>query len=400
MTHSARRAFVAALVLPFALTQAASAQPEDGLPVPNRLELGGGLTGPKAPDGFLGRRPLLKELSAADQKLLASLILDYTTRNDSAVVKVHETTMTDPKLHSVHQAPYTQLFSWHRTYIEGLEAFLKSKGQSKFVPLPKWVPSDPIPPAFGVDKKGKKIVKNLDPKQDWSQFLHSRLSAFKQEIRKGSKDTTPNKLILADTLVVPHNNTHNTIGGTMASMSSPAAPIFWCYHAFIDDVAWDYEKMPKPKDPPLGGPKEEGTTTIGGELAWDEDGCCLVIKTPAGDFEVVNEPMKTMLARLVGKTVYVQAKLDGKKATVESVTGMTGMSTLVVRDASGKELGTVGTMAEVRVTGEKGARFEIEHEGKKGFILKSGATIGAGHPSATPGVNGAMNHGHGGHDHH
>ncbi|MEZ0229581.1 MAG: tyrosinase family protein [Planctomycetota bacterium] len=378
MIRLSRRALVAALALPFLVVSTTFAQP--------------------AEDGFLGRRKLLKELSQQDQKLLARLILDYTTANGSAVVKVHEKTMSDPKLHSVHQAPYTQLFSWHRTYIEGLETFLKSKGQSKFVPLPKWIPSDPIPYAFQLDKNGQKIVKNANPKHDWTKFHHSKLGAYRKEIREGAKDTTPNKLVLADTLVVPHNDTHNTIGGTMSSMSSPAVPIFWCYHAFIDDIGWDYEHIPKSKDP-IGAPLPEGTTTIGGEITLCRDGCCVVVKTPAGDFEVTNEPFCALLKDLVGRTVYLQAKIDGKRAIVESVTGLTEMDVLNVRDASGKFVGQIGTMAEVRITGTKGTRLEIEHEGKKGFIAKSGVTIGT--PSTTTGLTGAMNHGHdhGHHDH-
>jgi hypothetical protein len=364
-----RRAFVAALALPFFAT-AAQAQPDDG---------------------FLGRRKLLKDFSAAEQKLLARLILEYTTANDSAVVKVHEKTMTDPKLHSVHQAPYTQLFSWHRTYIEGLESFLKSKGQAKFVPLPKWIPSDPIPYAFTIDKSGKRIIKVSDPKHDWTQFHHSKLSVFKKETREGPKDTLPNKLILADTVVVPHNDTHNKIGGKMASMSSPCVPIFWCYHAFIDDIGWDYEHMPKPKDPPTG-PIPEGTTTVSGEVVRGPGG--VVIKTASGNFEVVNEPMKSLLEGLVGKTVFVQARLSNGKATVESVIGVTGMETLNVRDASGKFMGQIGTMAEVRVTGVKGSRFEVEHMGGKGFISKASVAIGAGSADETPGIMGSMHHHH------
>ena len=61
----------------------ASAQPADrGLD-------GGPPTYKAATDGFLGARPLLKDLSTADQALLAKLINTYTSANGNAVVKVH-----------------------------------------------------------------------------------------------------------------------------------------------------------------------------------------------------------------------------------------------------------------------------------------------------------------------
>lgn len=392
MNRLVSRAFVAAPVLLFACASLASAQPgDDGLPGPRDASTS--VSAPKpAKDGFLGRRPLLKDLSDADQKLLASLILEYTTANKSAVVKTHENTMMDPKLHAVHQAPYTLLFSWHRTYLAGLESFLTSKGQGKFVPLPKWIPSDPIPTCFGVDQKGKKLIKNFNPKQDWTQFYHSKLSVFVEEIRQGPKDTTANNLILADTLVVPHNNTHNIIGGNMAIMKSPSVPIFWCYHAFIDDIAWDYEHLPKSKDPVDKATLPGGVTTIAGQVMVSPDGSVMIM-TPSGDFDIANEPFKSLLKLADGKTVYLQASLKGGKATVESVTGMTSMSTaLAVRDAHGQVIGTLGEMSEVRITGQKGNRLEIDFLGQKGSIIKTGAAFGAGSPSETPGMSGAMNH--------
>jgi hypothetical protein len=388
MIRSFRHVLGAALVIPF-LAASAHAQPDD------RAAAREGDGTKAATDGFLGRRPLLKDLSAADQKLLASLILEYTTADKNAVVKVHENTMMDPKLHAVHQAPYVLLFSWHRTYIEGLESFLTSKGQGRFVPLPKWIPSDPIPTVFGENTKGKKIIKDFTPTVDWSMFIHSKLSVFKEEIRAGDKDTTPNNLILADTLVVPHNNTHNMIGGTMSTMGSPAVPIFWCYHAFIDDIAWDYEHLPASKNMKLeeGAAPEKGVTTIRGTVMVDKDGNVMVM-TKAGDFNIANEPFKSILKDMDGKEVALQATLDNDQATVESVTAhaSTGLN---VRDTHGKLLGSRASMEEVRISGQLGGKFEVDTpDGKKGFVVKTGVSLVDG-ASKTPGMMGAM-HGHSG----
>ena len=48
----------------------------------------------------------------------------------------------------------------------------------------------------------------------------------------------------------------------MASMSSPSVPIFWLYHAFIDDVDYDWQHLPpKPKGlPPMAAAEPGGTS--------------------------------------------------------------------------------------------------------------------------------------------
>ncbi len=39
-----------------------------------------------------------------------------------------------------------------------------------------------------------------------------------------------------------HNNVHDSIGGVMANpQASPAAAIFWIWHAWVDEIYWDYE---------------------------------------------------------------------------------------------------------------------------------------------------------------
>jgi hypothetical protein len=390
MIRSAFRALGA--VLPLVLVATAGAQEEGLPPLANR----DAAAAPKTPtaDGFLGPRPLLKNLSAADQALLASLILEYATANNNAVVKVHENTMMDPALHGVHQAPYTLLFSWHRTYLAGLETFLTSKGQGKFVPLPKWMPSDPIPLVFGEDAKKKKLIKNFNPNQDWTQFFHSKLSVFKEEIRQGASDTTANNLILADTLVVPHNNTHNIIGGTMSTMGSPAVPIFWCYHAFIDDIAWDYEHLPPPpKAAGLASAEEPkgGVTTIRGEVMKDDKGNVMIM-SPAGNFNVVNEPFKSILADMAGKPVAVQATLNGNDATVVSITAHASAD-LNVRDDHGKLIGTRSNMEEVRITGVLGGKLKIDQPDGSGFVVKTGVNL-VDASMKTAGMTGGMHMDH------
>jgi Common central domain of tyrosinase len=50
----------------------------------------------------------------------------------------------------------------------------------------------------------------------------------------------------------PHNQVHRWVGGTMATASSPADPLFWLHHAFVDRlwVAWAQEQRPAQPQPP------------------------------------------------------------------------------------------------------------------------------------------------------
>src|SRR5690606_26947717 len=38
-----------------------------------------------------------------------------------------------------------------------------------------------------------------------------------------------------------HNGVHVAVGGAMGAFKSPAAPIFWLWHAFVDDVWFDWQ---------------------------------------------------------------------------------------------------------------------------------------------------------------
>ncbi|WP_412762755.1 tyrosinase family protein [Peribacillus frigoritolerans] len=48
---------------------------------------------------------------------------------------------------------------------------------------------------------------------------------------------------LGDALIRPHNDVHIAVGGVMNNVTrSPEAPIFWPWHAFIDDIWWEWER--------------------------------------------------------------------------------------------------------------------------------------------------------------
>lgn len=48
----------------------------------------------------------------------------------------------------------------------------------------------------------------------------------------------------------PHGWVHNAVGGTMATSTSPADPLFWLHHAFIDKLWANWEVTHTGKNPP------------------------------------------------------------------------------------------------------------------------------------------------------
>ena len=167
-------------------------------------------------------RPDLLSLAANERTTLAASIQQYVT---PAIVNQH---LSAPL--GVHNDGATFL-SWHRAYIAGLEAFLVDQGHPEWSPLPAWDPATRIPPEFNVPGQGVGKLVNLNPGISFSPtFDHERLANFETD---GA---------LGDTLMGIHGTVHIEVGGVMASFRSPSAPIFWCWHSFIDDIWWGWQR--------------------------------------------------------------------------------------------------------------------------------------------------------------
>lgn len=172
----------------------------------------------------MGRRMNLNSLPAVERSVLVNLILDYLT---DAVVSAHNT-ITHNDIH---------IFTGHRAYIEGLEAFLSSRGASRFVPLPKWNPANPIPNEFNVVRPqdngtARAPLQNLNPNRPMpSQFAFPAVCSF------------TNGDDLGNAVNPWHGGVHGAVGGTFGSFPiASAAPIFWCWHAFVDDIYHDWQQ--------------------------------------------------------------------------------------------------------------------------------------------------------------
>jgi hypothetical protein len=173
----------------------------------------------------MGRRQDLNALPAPERQALVNLILQYL--ND-AVVAAH-TTITHSGEH---------LFTGHRQYIEQLEAFLAANGGGRFVPLPAWNSANPIPPEFNVVKAedngtARAPMVNLNPNMPMpAQFAPPAVCNFASGTDLGNAANGW------------HGSVHSTVGGTFGNFPiASAAPIFWCWHAFVDEIYWDFQNQ-------------------------------------------------------------------------------------------------------------------------------------------------------------
>lgn len=175
----------------------------------------------------MGHHPALNSFTSNERSDLVNLILPYLT---DAVVAAH--------VKIVHFGEQT--FIGHGAYIEELEAYLLKQDGKEFVPLPRWDSADPIPEEFSVvktqdDGTERPALANLDPHMPLpEQFIVPKLCDYTDADALGNE-------------INPwHVHVHTTVGGTLGNFQiASAAPIFWCFHAFISDVYHDWQRLCK-----------------------------------------------------------------------------------------------------------------------------------------------------------
>jgi hypothetical protein len=181
------------------VTSKTAAYTEDGLDAPGA--------------GPVAVRRDVHALSAAERARVVAAMLEYITDD---VVRAHE---------AIDHGS-SHFFHLHREFLAGMEAHLASRGLS----LPRWDPATTIPREFNVVKGRRPALESLSPNLPVPANLRAdAIGRFRTEDA------------LRDALVPWHNRVHVRIGGAMGRLDmAPAAPIFWCWHATIDDLyaAW------------------------------------------------------------------------------------------------------------------------------------------------------------------
>lgn len=172
----------------------------------------------------MGHREDLNTLPASDRQALVDLMLTYLTDD-----------IVDDHMAIVHSG--VQIFTGHRAYIGAMETWLQANGGAAFLPLPYWNPANPIPAEFNVVKAtdggmARPPLVDLTPNMAKpAQFEWPAVCSY---------DDADD---LGNAINGWHGGVHCTIGGTMCNiMQASAAPIFWCWHAFVDHIYWDWQR--------------------------------------------------------------------------------------------------------------------------------------------------------------
>lgn len=218
---------------------------------------------------FAGKRPDISDPSkftVCDQYELVDLIIKYlnqgplvsVTGGSPLPVNVAEHPITGSASHN-----YAEPFlTWHRDYIRDMEEWLLTQqGGRKFVPLPKWNPIDMIPNAFyipsGVNPctslPSISVIPQVTPigSQNPASASSYNFNRFQNPTTlcnysagicsfRGSWGTAIDNF--ACDLELEHDWVHGAIGGSMGSVrNASGAAIFWLWHAYVDDIYWDYQ---------------------------------------------------------------------------------------------------------------------------------------------------------------
>lgn len=202
-------------------------------------------------------RPDIYDFDQAERCELRNLMVTYLNLNSQAAVFEHQSPTPPFTTSSIHC--YDEVFlSWHRDYIRDMENWLLTQnGGPKYVPLPAWDPATSIPCEFFNNTcgscSGTSIasgfgnMNNQNPSgYDFSRFLNSTtLCSYNagSENPPGPKPTRVGTAIdnFALDLESEHNSVHVSVGGVMGTFTSPAAAIFWLWHAYVDDIYKKYQ---------------------------------------------------------------------------------------------------------------------------------------------------------------
>ena len=132
--------------------------------------------------------------------------------------------------------------AWHRQYLIQLERRLQLVSPNVAIPFWDWTKDRSIPTALS----GRSLL------QRWGV---TRERVFDASVLPTNRNIT---VLNANTtfrafqaeLEGLHGLAHNAVGGTMATAASPADPLFWLHHAFVDRLWARWQAGPRGAAPP------------------------------------------------------------------------------------------------------------------------------------------------------
>lgn len=208
------------------------------------------------------RPSLINDFTPSQRTTLVNLMQQYI---DVTIIHHHcyfDVLTGDPDL-DIHDD--FNFLPYHRVYIQKMEDFFILEGYPEFVPLPGWDPDTPTPSEFRVvdsDCFSTSCTVNVgsgnpnnycstptdwDPEENRPNYLNLPVQSGSNNdlcdhpfspTEPGDEDDDG----LSRQIETPyHNDVHADMGGNMFSFASPASPIFWNFHAYLDDIWREWE---------------------------------------------------------------------------------------------------------------------------------------------------------------
>lgn len=160
-------------------------------------------------------------------------------------VQIHVNAMDTPAGHMWGAHGGANFLSWHREYLAKLEARLIAINPLVTLPYWDWVNDRSAIPA---------ALSDPGALSDWGI---SRNPSFNGNSLASAAELNTllagnNFTVFQNTLEAApfHNRLHVLVGGTMATSASPADPLFWLHHAFIDKIWADWQALHVGVNPP------------------------------------------------------------------------------------------------------------------------------------------------------
>lgn len=216
---------------------------------------------------FQGARTNITGFTNAEQQTLVGLMHQYI---DAQVITDHcdMRAITGGDIHSDFD-----FLPFHRAYLQGMEDFLVEQGYPQFVPLPYWDPAIPAPLPFRTKDSDCSQANclqasscNNSPITSWSPnvvrpphlIVNNNPGQYNDLCDFNMNPTSPSSQnccpwglsnAIEGDIRGPnqnglgyHNFVHDQVGGYFELMISPASPAFWLWHAYVDQIWFEWEK--------------------------------------------------------------------------------------------------------------------------------------------------------------
>jgi len=127
--------------------------------------------------------------------------------------------------------------TWHRDFLSKFEARLMSINPAVTIPYWNWIENRALPIALSnsSDLTAWGLTRNASP--------NFNLVATASQLANIMAITDFASFTTSIEQSPFHDRLHGVVGGTMSTAGSPADPIFWLHHAFIDKLFADWEIM-------------------------------------------------------------------------------------------------------------------------------------------------------------